>query len=81
MYGVISFDRLHVLDLRISRQLSDLKDTILRRLFTIPLSRLINTETDRFFGLPPSAQLSSLRPVLPTEQGNQESISGEIRRE
>lgn len=79
LYRIISFDKLHVVDLGIMRQFCDLTNTILQRISTTPLTKLMSTSNDRFLALHLSARLSSYRPLHNNQQESQAGISGVTR--
>lgn len=81
VYRVVSFDKLHVMDLGIIRQFCDMTKSFLQRASSLPLSRLMSIAKDRYFSLPYSAGLFLHRPFRSTQQDSQAGISGNIRRE
>lgn len=57
VYRIVSFDKLQLMDLGITRQLCYLKNTVLRRDYSITLSSLISIANSHYMNLPQSACL------------------------
>lgn len=81
LYLIVSFDKLHVLDLGIFRQFCDLTNTVLHLLSSLPLSRVMGIANLRYSTLPFSARLSSHHPFRCNQHDSQADITGKIRRE
>lgn len=81
LYRIVSFDKLHVVNMGITRQFCDLMHGVLQEASSLPLSRIMSIANERFLSLPRSAHLSSHLPFQTTQQGSQAGISGKIRRE
>lgn len=77
---IFSFDKFHVLDLGIIRQFCHLKNTVLSRTSSPPLSGLMGIANKRFSTLLPAARLSSHLPFQFTQHDIQAGITGKIRR-
>lgn len=81
LYRIVSFHKLHVLDLGIMQKFFDLTNTLLHRASTLHLSRMMAISNARYSCLPQSALLSSHPPFLSNQQDSQAGISGKIRRQ
>lgn len=55
LYGIFSFDKLHLMDLGIRSQFCDLTNTLLQRDSNLPLSHLISIANGRYMTLPQSS--------------------------
>lgn len=81
LYHIVSYDKLHVLDLGLTRQFCDLAHEVIRSSNNLPLTRLMTIVNNRFSDLPPSARLASHRPFRTSKQETQAGLSGKIRRD
>lgn len=76
LYRIISFDKLHVLDLGIIRQYCDLTNSIIQRNYNLPLSRLPSILNDRYIDLPTLAHLPYNHPFRSSKEDGQAGSSG-----
>lgn len=81
LYNIVSFDKLHVIDLGITRQFCDLVNTVIQKHSNLPLSRLMAVLNDRYMSLPAQARLSTHRPFRSTQDDSQAGLSAKIRRQ
>lgn len=78
---IVSFHKLHVVDLGITREFCDLINTVLQPISTTPLTRIRSTANDPFLALPCSVRLSSHLPFPTNPEESQVVLSGGIRRD
>lgn len=81
LYRIISFDKLHVLDLGIIRQYCDLKNSIIQRNSNLPLSRVMSILNACYIDFLSFAHLPSHRPFRSSKQDIRACLSGQIRRQ
>lgn len=79
LYCLISFDKLHLVDLGVTRQYCDLVNTVIREHTTRFVSRSMVILNDRIFPLPSSAWIPSRASFRTSAQDTQAGISGNIR--
>lgn len=75
-FTAISFGKLHVLDLGITRHFWDMINTMLQNSSNLALSRSMCIGNDRFSALTPSARPSAYRPFRSNIQDSQAGMSG-----
>ena len=80
LYTAVSFDKLHVLDLGLTRLYCDHTNSVIRRISDLPVSRAISIANNRYSALPPSARLSAHQPFRYADKDSQAGISAKIRR-
>lgn len=80
LYNVVSFEKLHVMDLVITRLFRDLVNTFIQHSIMWLLSKLMTIINDRFSYISPSVHLPAHRPFRTTTAESQVGISGKIRR-
>lgn len=78
---IVSFDKLQVVDIGITRNLCELTDCVLQQAPILPLSRVMSNANEKFISLPQSSRLSSYRPFRTMQQESHAAISEKIRRE
>lgn len=81
LYRVISFDKLHVIDLGVTRIFCDFTNTVLQHRSSQPLSRLSNSANTGLIQLPPCALLCLYHPFRANASDGQVCISVKLRRE
>lgn len=79
-YRIISFEKMPMVYLGITRQFCDLTNSVLQRQSILHLSNLISILNDRCSSLPPSAHFSAHPPILANQQDIQATFSGKICR-
>lgn len=81
LFCIIVFDKLHVFDLGLIRNFTDMICLIIQKHNNqLPLTRLIAILNDRYVDLPPSARLPGLRPFRLNSDDVQAGMSGKVRR-
>lgn len=80
LYRVISFDKLHVMDLGVTRLICDVCNTLLQWASRSPLTRLIATGNNSYTSMPASARLSNHFPFKTLTNDSQAGMCGKIRR-
>lgn len=81
LYRIVAFDKLHVVDVSVTRLLSDHTHAIININGNLPLSLLMTIINDRFNGLPTSFRVAYHRPFRSNKDESQAVISGRMRRE
>lgn len=76
---MVSFEKLHVVDLGITWKFCDLTNTVLQRTSILPLKPLLWVANDRFAALPCSTRLSARSPFQTTQNNSQAGIFAKIR--
>lgn len=76
LYRIVTFDKLHVIDLGLIKQFCDLTMVIISRDSPLPLTLLMSIQNDRYPCLPTLAHLSSHCPFWTTRDESQAVISG-----
>lgn len=76
-YGIVEFDKVHFMDLGITRPSCDLKKSVIRRQISLPMGRLMAIINNGFLGLLPS-RLGYHRSYRTSSDERQAGISGKF---